>query len=188
MRVVSGIFKGRKLHTLPGEKTRPTSGKVREAVFSSLQALIPGSVWFDLFAGSGAMGIEALSRGAGFCFFADNNRQACLRIQRNLEDLGIGPSQARLFCLEAWQACALLAKETPGGIHLAYLDPPYGKEELYAKTLDSLEPLLAPEALIVIEHMRGAPPEKTLGELFKSKSYGLAAVSFYRKGSGKQWR
>lgn len=181
MRVVSGTLKGRQLRTLGGDHTRPTTDKVREAVFSSLGA-ISGAVWLDLFAGSGAVGIEALSRGARYCFFADNSRQACAIIQKNLASLGIGKEKARLYRVDAEKACALIASANREAVDIAYLDPPYGNEALYARVTSSLQPLLAPGGLIIIEHKRGWPPTVSYGEHLKTKAYGLSAVSYFRKG------
>lgn len=181
MRVVSGAFRGRQLSTLGGVLTRPTTGKVREAVFSSL-GTVSGAVWLDLFAGSGAMGIEALSRGAGYCYFADNSKRACAIIQKNLAVLGIGKDRARLYCADAERACALILSENREAVDIAYLDPPYGNEALYARVISCLPPVLAPAGLIIIEHQRGWLPTVQWGEHLKTKSYGLSAVSFFRKG------
>ena len=181
MRVVSGTFKGRQLRTLGGDHTRPTTGKVREAVFSSL-GVVSGAVWLDLFAGSGAMGIEALSRGARYCFFADNSKRACEIIQQNLAGLGIGKDKAWLYCADTEKACALIISENREAVDIAYLDPPYGHEALYARVISCIQPMLAPVGLIIIEHQRGWLPTVQWGEHLKTKFYGLSAVSFFRKG------
>ena len=109
MRVIAGEFKGRTLHTLPGERSRPTTGKVREAVFSRIQHLVPGSTWLDLCAGHGGMGIEALSRGAKFCWFVDNYPPACRVIARNLALLSLD-ARAGIICADAGKACRRLTK------------------------------------------------------------------------------
>lgn len=182
MRVVAGSFKGRPLLTPPGCRTRPTAGKVREAIFSSLMAETPGSVWLDLFAGSGAMGIEALSRGAAYCFFADDDRLAWAVIRKNLATLGLGPDRARLFKADAEKACALIAAEHGQIISVAYLDPPYGDQELYGAALALLPALLAPEGLVVIEHRRDWQPVLPWAWPLKTREYGRTGVSYYRKG------
>lgn len=181
MRVVSGIYKGRQLCALPGQHTRPTTGKVKEAVFSSLTGAISGTIWLDLFAGSGAMGIEALSRGAKYCYFADNSGTACEVIKKNLARLGIGEDKARLYCADAEKACALIAGENRESADIAYIDPPYGIESLYARVTSSLLPVLAPSALIIIEHQRGWLPAVSYAEHLRTKNYGLSAVSYFRQ-------
>lgn len=182
MRVVTGTYKGQQLRTLQGLHTRPTTGKVREAVFSSLSGEVVGAVWLDLFAGSGSMGIEALSRGASFCLLADNNKNACAIIRQNLASLGIGKDKARLYCTDAEKACRLMANEFQGAIDIAYLDPPYDEKSLYSRVLNSLQPLMAPAALLVVEHQRGWLPEALWCKYIKTKTYGLSAVSFFQKG------
>lgn len=181
MRVVSGTYRGRQLLTLGGTHTRPTTGKVREAVFSSLSGEVAGAVWLDLFSGSGAMGIEALSRGASYCFFVDNSHKACAIIQKNLASLGIGKDKARLYCTDAEKAC-LLMDEYHEAIHIAYLDPPYGDESLYTPVIKRMEPLLAASGLLIIEHQRGWLPEVQWCDYLKTRTYGFSAVSFFRKG------
>ncbi len=84
MRIITGYNKGRKLESLPGKLVRPTSEKVKEAVFSMLQTQIPGSIFCDLFAGTGAMGLEALSRGADFCYFGDHAQESIQVIRANI--------------------------------------------------------------------------------------------------------
>lgn len=182
MRVVTGTYKGRQLRTLEGCHTRPTTGKVREAVFSSLAGEVVGAVWLDLFAGSGAMGIEALSRGASFCLLADNSPKACAIIRQNLASLGIGKDKARLYCTDAEKACLLMAKEFQGAIGIAYLDPPYEDKSLYSRVLKGLQPLMAAAGLLVIEHQRSWLPEVQWCDYVKTKTYGSSAVSIFRRG------
>lgn len=182
MRIVAGIFKGRSLRTLGGSHTRPTAGKVREAVFSSLSDAVLNVVWLDLFAGSGAMGIEALSRGARFCYFVENNPKACAVINKNIAVLDLGPEKARLYCADADRACSLIAKDSPGPVDIAYLDPPYGDEVQYAKAIRSLQLLLAPKSLIIVEHLKQWQPKIPWAAYLKSRSYGITTVSYFKKG------
>ena len=184
MRVISGSFRGRRLRTIAGNQTRPTSGMVREAVFSSLQAVTAGSVWLDLFAGSGSIGIEALSRGAKFCWFVEQNHQACKTIRYNLDILGISEERAILLGMDAQHACALIAREWGRVIELAYLDPPYAKGDVYVKAITAIEEILLPGGLVVIEHSRDFAPIVSFAERLRTKQYGLSAVSFYQRGKG----
>lgn len=181
VRVVAGIYKGRTLHSLGGQQTRPTSGRVREAVFSMLLGRVQGTKWLDLFAGSGAMGIEALSRGARFCFFVDNNRRACAIIRKNLTNLGLGPDVAALYCSGAEAACAAIADQGQA-IDVCYLDPPYADGRLYERAIAQTLPLLAPTGLLIVEHPKGWQPGVYPGEHIKTRSYGLAAISVFQKG------
>lgn len=176
------MYKGQILRSLKGSQTRPTTGKIREAVFSSLQGVIASTTWLDLFAGSGGMGIEALSRGAKFCYFADSNPRACKVIAENLTNLGIDGSRTNLFCCSADRACKLIRSQSR--IDIAYLDPPYNNPEVYVKAITSVQPLLVPEGLLIIEHSSGFIPEAPYADLIKSKSYGRSAVSFFKKRRG----
>jgi len=178
MKVIAGKYKGRSLATLSGQLTRPTTGKVREAVFSSLQTLTPGSVWLDLFAGSGGIGIEALSRGAAFCHFVDSSRRACKIIRQNLENLKI--QQAKIFCADAAAVCAKISQTQGKTVGIVYMDPPYAAEKEYRKVLAAIPGLLRPGGLMVIEHANNYTPEVEWAEHVKTKRYGLSVISYYK--------
>lgn len=182
MRVIAGLYKGQLLRSLKGNQTRPTTGKIREAVFSSLQGVIVNTTWLDLFAGSGGMGIEALSRGAKFCYFVDSNPRACKVIEENLIKLGIDGSRANLLCCSAERACKLIRGQ--GRLDIAYLDPPYYNPEAYVQAITSVQPLLVPEGLLILEHSSGFIPEAPYADLIRTKSYGRSAVSFFKKRRG----
>ena len=123
MRIISGQARGRKLATLEGENTRPTLDRTREALFNILQTRVRGAKVLDLFAGSGALGLEALSRGAQSAVFCDVSRQACAVIQKNIEALR-AQDRSRLLCCDAMDALARLAGES---FDVVFLDPPYRK-------------------------------------------------------------
>ncbi|MDQ2724326.1 MAG: 16S rRNA (guanine(966)-N(2))-methyltransferase RsmD [Actinomycetota bacterium] len=125
MRIVAGSLKGRNLQAPPGSRTRPTSDRVREAIFSIVGSLdgVAGTAVVDLFAGSGALGIEALSRGAASVTFVEQDRDAVATIRTNLAHLGLGGPQARL---ELGDALAHLA--TAADAAIVFADPPYGFE------------------------------------------------------------
>jgi len=184
MRVISGLYKGRQLGSLKGSQTRPTPGKVKEAVFSSLQALIPNSIWLDLFAGSGGIGIEALSRGAAFCIFAENNPLASKIIRANLDSLGLDQTKAKVLGCDAATACGIIARDQGRTIEIAYLDPPYADLQGYVKAITALESVLRPGAHIIIEHSIDFSPQLPYGIQIKAKKYGASGVTIFQKGKG----
>lgn len=122
MRVISGIARGHKLISLEGDLTRPTTDRVKEAMFSIIQMNIAGSVVLDMFAGSGALGIEALSRGAVWCDFVENNKQASEVIQKNIEKTRLKD----IFALHNSNAQSF-AERCNKKYDVVFLDPPYNK-------------------------------------------------------------
>lgn len=153
MRVIAGRLGGRRLEAPPGRDTRPTPDRVREAVYSTLGADVVDAVVLDLYAGSGALGIEALSRGAAAAVFVESDRRAAGVIQRNLEALGLRApvhrTTARRFC----------AAPTGGPFDLVLCDPPYATPlpEIFDRLADlRAADALAPGALIVVERDRRA--------------------------------
>jgi 16S rRNA (guanine966-N2)-methyltransferase len=163
VRVIAGQLGGRRFAAPPGRDTRPTADRVREALFSSLAADLPGAVVLDLYAGSGALAIEALSRGAERAVLVEADRRAAAVIARNLADLELG-ERAELRHATAERFCA---SPDPGPFHLVLCDPPYSTAlpDVHAR-LAELEAAgaLAARALIVIErdrrdpHLDDAPP------------------------------
>jgi len=153
MRVIAGRFGGRRLRTPPGGATRPTAERVREALFSSLGTL-EGSRVLDLFAGSGALGIEALSRGARSAVFVEHAREALDCLRSNLSALALGEDEARLLRADARAALRRLAQEG-ARFDLVLLDPPYAAG-LLAPVLQGIVAgeLLAPDARVVVESSR----------------------------------
>jgi len=182
MRVISGSLGGRQLRSLNGGNTRPTTGKVREAIFSSIQAIVPASTWLDLFAGSGSIGIEALSRGASFCWFVDKYPPACKTIESNIRQLGLQPRQARVLCLDAVAACKRISLAGGNCIDIVYLDPPYYKEDLYQEAIAAVQTVLKPGGYIIIEHGRGFIPVVSYALNLKTKQYGMTVISYFRNG------
>jgi 16S rRNA (guanine966-N2)-methyltransferase len=176
MRIVGGSLGGRVLRAPHGAATRPTSEKVREAIFNILGA-VAGAHVLDLFAGSGALGIEALSRGAAHATFADTGKQALAAIRGNLRELGLEDRAAVL----AMDAVAAAARPPAAPYDLVFVDPPYASD-LARRALAALPSAsLAPGARIVIEHdRRGIPPEE-LGSLLRTdqRRYGDTMVSFF---------
>lgn len=182
MRVIGGKFRGRRLLAPDGEATRPTASRVREALFDILQSRVEGSLFLDLFAGTGAVGIEALSRGAEKALFVETAPSALKSLQRNLEQLGAS-AQGQILPLEAGRALALLS-DRQESISLAFADPPYAH---YANPREgwrlalSRPHLWAEEALLVLEHPHRTPLTPPEGfEAGRTYRYGETALSLFR--------
>ena len=148
MRIIAGSAKGVQLQAPEGLDTRPTTDKVREAVFGSLQFEIRGANCLDLFAGTGAMGIEALSRGASRCVFVDNDRRAIHAIEKNIAAARVA-DRARVMHASFKQAIARI----PQPVDFVFLDPPYASG-LYQPAVDALlqAKLLDMRGKVVAEH------------------------------------
>jgi 16S rRNA (guanine966-N2)-methyltransferase len=181
VRIVGGSLSGRVLRAPGGAATRPTSEKVREAVFNILGNLlgsVDGDRVLDLFAGSGALGIEALSRGAAHATFIDAARPALIAIRGNLRALGL-EDRAEVV---AGDAVASVARQPPAAPwRLVFVDPPY-RSELAARAVLALPSgRLAPDAVVVIEHDRRNAPPDALGTLLRTdlRRYGDTLISFF---------
>jgi 16S rRNA (guanine(966)-N(2))-methyltransferase RsmD len=146
MRVISGAARGRSLLSPANLNTRPTSEKVKEAIFSSIQGELPGAVVLDLFSGSGQLGIEALSRGADFAYFVECERKNFDIVKKNVETCLFG-EKSRLYNMDA----RLFLKRNDLKIDIAFLDPPYGFG-LLDEVLPLLLPIMNPGGIVVCEH------------------------------------
>jgi 16S rRNA (guanine(966)-N(2))-methyltransferase RsmD len=184
MRVIAGTFRSRLLTAPPGTSTRPTSDRLRETLFNILAPRIPNCRFADLFAGTGAVGIEALSRGAAHVFFAEKSPPALKSLKTNLAALRIASG----YTLEDRGTTALLqrlSKLPP--LDIVFLDPPYDAEDDYTQTLGFLgspanAAIFAPGALILAEHAtKGFHPADRYGRLTRTRLYkqGDTTVSFY---------
>ena len=189
MRVIAGKYRSRRLKG-PGKlRLRPTSDRLRETLFNVLAPLIVGSRFLDVFAGTGAIGIEALSRGAAEVVFIENHAPAATLIRRNLESLSINTG-ATVLAVDALRGLAMLAARksvgAPAFDHV-FLDPPYSAAEDYARVLEFLgsATLLAPGAIVVAEHRRNFDLREEAGALrrFRVLRQGDAALSFYRRAA-----
>jgi 16S rRNA (guanine966-N2)-methyltransferase len=175
MRVIAGEWRGRPLKAPPGAATRPTSDRVREALFSILAAKVPGARVLDLFAGSGALGIEALSRGAAAATLVDAAAPAIRAIEANLEALRAGAEVRRSDAARFLSA----ARERGALYDLVFLDPPYRDAERLAPVLsEALPAVLAPGAVVVAESDRRAPLDLTL-PLHDERRYGDTLIRFH---------
>ncbi|MBL0217852.1 MAG: 16S rRNA (guanine(966)-N(2))-methyltransferase RsmD [Myxococcales bacterium] len=177
MRIVGGSHGGRVLRAPPGRDTRPTSEKVREALFNILGS-VEGDHVLDLFAGSGGLGIEALSRGAAHVTFVDGGKAALTAVRENLRELGLG-GRATVVAGDAVAQAARLVPTTPWRI--VFIDPPYASELASRAVLALPLAHLSPEAVIVIEHDRRNAPPDALGSLLRTdqRRYGDTMISFF---------
>jgi 16S rRNA (guanine(966)-N(2))-methyltransferase RsmD len=178
MRVIGGEFRSRRLQSLPGMETRPTPDKLRETLFDILGPAVAGSVFVDGYAGTGAVGIEALSRGSRHAVFIEKERKAADLIQSNLTALGV-EGRARV-----------IRGSTPlflGGLKadIVFIDPPYSKEREYQASLDALE--AEPPGLVIAQHsVRFALPER-YGLLQRTRQLrqGENVLSFFRPATSQ---
>ncbi|MEW6173057.1 MAG: 16S rRNA (guanine(966)-N(2))-methyltransferase RsmD [Bacillota bacterium] len=180
MRVIGGLAKRRTLKAPPGRSIRPTAERVKEALFNILAAKIPDAVFLDLFAGTGGIGIEALSRGAARVVFVDRSSRALNLIRENLRRTGFS-ERAMVIPQDALTALSLL-RRCGESFDVIYIDPPYGKGH-ESKALPSIasKGLLNPGGLVITEtDYRGTPPEEVENlKLFRSERYGDTVLSFY---------
>lgn len=176
MRVVAGDLRGRRIESPTGDATRPTTDKVREAVFNALVSLgaVEGARVLDLFAGTGAMGIEALSRGAAHCTFVENDRAALAVLRANIDKLGVAQRSTVV------PGDATSAQAGGHGADIVIVDPPYGFSD-WERVLENVG-----DALVIIES--GAPVGVPDGwECLRERRYGRTIVAFLRRrqdGSG----
>lgn len=191
MRIIAGKYKSRQLRSLPGLDIRPTADRLRETLFNILTAGNPsaleGSVWLDLYAGTGAVGIEALSRGASRVYFVESAPRAAELIRQNLKSLEVD-AESQVLSLEVAAALKSLAKQSVEPDFI-FLDPPYRMEAAYQKTLDGLgkSGVIRKEAAVVIaEHHRKFDPGESHPPLkrYRRLEQGDAALSFYQLEAG----
>ena len=175
MRVIAGKYGGRRLQAPPGDATRPTSDRVREALFSVLGARVDGARVLDLFAGSGALGIEALSRGAAEATFVDSAPAAIRAVRANLEALGAEADVRRSDARRFLGAASAAARQ----YDLVFLDPPYRLTgRLGGELTLALPAVLAPAAAVVAESDRRAPLELGL-PILDERRYGDTLIRIH---------
>jgi len=196
MRVIAGTYRSRRLIAPRGLATRPTSDRLRETLFNVLAGCIEGAVFADLYAGSGAVGIEALSRGASLVYFADHAAPAIAAIRSNLASLQIH-SGFQIECCSVSTALRRLSTTgaqgpgSQGPCAIVFLDPPYAAAGDYASTFSALgrhaASLLTPGGIVVAEHSRkmAQPLAESYGPLrrYRVLEQGDAGLSFYRISS-----
>lgn len=188
MRVIAGKYRGRILRSLRGVDIRPTSDRLRETLFNILTAGNPealqGTVWLDLFAGTGAVGIEALSRGAKQVYFVENAAPAARLIEQNLERLGIAEGY-KISRQDLADVLWRLRRERVAA-DVVFLDPPYRMRNAYERSLKALadSSLVWAMTLVVAEHEKKYDPGSDFGSLRRIRQLvqGDSALSFYRIG------
>ena len=177
MRVITGTARGTRLKTLEGLDVRPTTDRVKEGMFSAIQFDIPGARVLDLFAGSGQLGIEALSRGARQAVFVDQSKESLAVVRDNLKKCGFADNS------ETYQKTAeSYIRSARGMFDLIFLDPPY-RMEILEKVIPQLEPLLTPGGKIIAEHENNLKLPEKISNLLLQKDYfyGKIVVSVYEK-------
>ena len=187
MRVTGGEFCGRILKVPKSDSIRPTQDRVRQALFNILQADVPGSDFLDLFSGSGAVGIEALSRGARSATFVESNRRHFAVLGENMKMLGLGRQVSELICADAYR---WIASYTGPGFSIGFADPPYalGEQRGYASVLKTLAErgVIRAGGLFIAEMTSVQKAEETPGwELVRDRTYGKTRLcAWVRAGGG----
>lgn len=176
MRVITGTARGRHLETLSGDDVRPTTDKVKESVFSIIQFQVQDRMFLDLFAGSGQMGIEALSRGAKGAYFLDLRREAAAVIRKNLSATGLA-DKAEVRCADS----LMFLRSAPVKFDVAFVDPPYNKG-LAKKALEDLPSAMNKSGVIVVETATEEELPESAGEFLLDRTYryGKIKVTTYR--------
>jgi 16S rRNA (guanine966-N2)-methyltransferase len=197
MRIISGTYKGRRLKTVAGLDVRPTSDRLRETLFNILAPNIRECRFLDLCAGSGAIGIEAASRGASEVVFVDKSRLSCAVIEENLAMIG-GLETARIIQCDALAAVKQLenslnrqaagrhsaSTQAPGKFDIVYLDPPY-VSFIYTDVLKHLASscIIDEDSLVVVEHRTKTPLQQAYGKLqnYRKVKQGESSLAFFSK-------
>ena len=186
-RVIAGTARGRRL-VAPGEGTRPLGDRVKQSLFAILEPDLRGEAFLDLFAGSGAAGIEALSRDASLAVFVEHSRAVGRSIQRNLQTAGLDGPRARIVIGDAIAWLAGPKGERDGlPFHAVFMDPPYDEPHLVDRALDIIAGagrggVLDPEGVVVAKHSRVHPPPARIRLLRSAREerFGETVLTFYR--------
>ena len=187
MRIIAGKYRSRVLKSSRGMKLRPTSDRLRETLFNVLDPQTAGARFVDLYAGTGAVGIEALSRGAAHAVFVEKHAPAAALIRQNLDALGV-TTGATVLAVDALRGLEMLAArhaaDPAWAADIVFLDPPWAAEAEYARVLALLGAanFLAPDARVVVEHRNKLALPERFGKLRRTRllEQGDAALSFYQ--------
>src|SRR5262249_46949816 len=186
MRVIAGTYRSRILKSLKGPALRPTSDYLRETLFNVLGPSVENSRFLDLYAGTGAVGIEAMSRGAGEAVFGGRHQPPAARVRQNLHRLELRTG-VTVLAMDASKALEMLAgrhRSGDPGFHHVFLDPPYAAAAEYDSVLELLgsSPILVRGAIVIAEHRRTAELPEQVGTLRRARvlRQGDAALSFYK--------
>lgn len=179
LRIGGGVLNGRRLRSVPGMSVRPTSGRVRQALFNMLHAAIRDAIFVDLFAGNGSVGLEALSHGAKQVYFVEQDRHAVATLRHNAEACAVCD---RVTIVAAALPRAVQRLPVTLQADVLFLDPPYASE-LAEQTLEALEPLslLAPQGMVIWQHaVQHLVPDRVLGRRCRQpRRYGDTQVSIF---------
>ncbi|NTW72805.1 MAG: 16S rRNA (guanine(966)-N(2))-methyltransferase RsmD [Eubacteriaceae bacterium] len=182
MRVISGTARGRKLSSPKDLSVRPTTDRIKETLFNIINPRIYGCIFVDIFSGSGAMGIEALSRGANEVYFIDSSRESIKLIQDNLRNTGLEGEKAKVIRADFTRGIRSLSIGKVKA-DIIFLDPPYDIENI-EKIINAIfeNNILAKNGIILLEHdkNRNFLSENMEFEIFDSRKYGITAVTFFR--------
>ncbi len=186
MRIIAALHRGRVILPPPGRTTRPITDRVKESLFSILTGQIREARVADIFAGTGSLGLEALSRGASFCCFVERDRHALRLLKQNIQTLGL-EQQSQVASKNAWHFSRWFVATEP--LDLIFLDPPYADSRDCTANSDLGKLLtglcqgqtLSPQATIILRHEAVSTPAKNYGnlELIQSRSYGAMGLSFF---------
>ncbi len=191
MRVIAGTYRSRILKSLKGLALRPTSDRLRETLFNVLGPTVSRARFLDLFAGTGAVGIEAISRGASEVVFVENHAPAAALIRKNLDSLGVraGATVLGMDALRGLETLAASRKSGSAPFDFVFLDPPYSATEEYTRVLRFLgsASFLAPGSIVIAEHRHNFELPARSGALVRYRvlKQGDAALSFYRQSAGE---
>ena len=180
IRVVAGKYGGRWLDSPPGKGTHPMSERMRNAIFNKIQSEVPEAIVLDAYAGTGAVGLEALSRGAKHVDFIESDRMAQKIIKNNFERLGLSEDEVRLY---RTRVKSFLGTAEPDSYDLIFVDPPYYEIMTHFSTVDRLVGLLKPGALMVLSKP-GKCEENVVSKdivVVDNRSYSNATLTYYRK-------
>jgi 16S rRNA (guanine(966)-N(2))-methyltransferase RsmD len=185
LRIIAGKFRGRKLKSPPSLQTRPTSDRLRETLFNVLAPQIKGARFLDLCAGTGAVGIEALSRGASHVAFVDQSRKMCELIEANLSALEIAPNDYQIGIVEAADYLRRHVKKSELPFDLVFFDPPYATdyEVLLNLVGNYTSQILNVDAIMIVEHHKKKLFEDQFKALtrYRELKQGDSVLSFYRR-------
>jgi 16S rRNA (guanine966-N2)-methyltransferase len=187
MRIIAGKYRGRRLKSPPSLQTRPTSDRLRETLFNILAPRIQGARFLDLCAGSGAVGIEALSRGAAHVSFVDRSRKIYALIETNLKLLNVGDDEHEVVSKEALEFLRKRSKNEAVAFDIVFFDPPYAMD--YEAVLDYVGEraagFLAEDGVVIVEHHRKKDLKEEVGGLkrYRVLKQGDSCLSFYRTGT-----
>jgi 16S rRNA (guanine966-N2)-methyltransferase len=184
MRVIAGLYRGRNLRSPPSMQVRPTSDRLRETLFNVLAPRIDGTRFLDLCAGSGAVGIEALSRGAAHVTFVDRSRKMCGLVESNLDLCGVPEDETEVVMSEAAEFLRRAAARGEQKWDIAFFDPPYAIAYMPVLAVFGTGTLLNDNGILVVEHHHKNELKDEIGDIrrWRILKQGDSALSFYEKG------